>query len=140
MGSRYDRNEFHEELKHKVKLRKIERKGERILRKRELKAKKEAYKKPRKKIQTSKIIALYLFVLLNVLLIYSMTMMYILRDISYLGILITDVAAQIITYMIYMVKSTKENTVGGITYDTAMYQLKNQDIHCETSEDSKAVG
>lgn len=127
MGSRYDK----EELKHRVKLRKIERKGERILRKRELKAKRDSYKKPRKKIQTSKLIAAYLFVLLNVVLIYAMTMMYLFRDLTYLGVLISDIISQVVVYLIYIVKSTKENTSGGITYDTAMYNLKNQNSNNE---------
>lgn len=127
MGSRYDK----EELKHRVKLRKIERKGERILRKRELKAKRDSYKKPRKKIQTSKLIAVYLFVLLNVVLIYAMTMMYLFRDLTYLGVLISDIISQVVVYLIYIVKSTKENTSGGITYDTAMYNLKNQNSNNE---------
>lgn len=137
--SRYDSKEYKEELKHQKKLRKIERKGERILRKRELKAKLNSYKEPKKKFPTSKLIAVYLFILLNVVLIYSMIMMYLFRDLTYLGVLLSDIVAQVITYMIYMIKSTKENTVGGITYDTAMFNLQNQNI-TQTINDNDAVG
>lgn len=123
MGSRYDKEERQEELKHRVKLRKIERKGERILRKRELKAKRDSYKKPRKKIQMTKIITWYLFVLLNIVLVYSMAVMYLFRDLSYLGVLITDIAAQVITFLIYTCKSYKE------TKEEALINLEHEKLN-----------
>ena len=107
--SRYESKEYKQELKHKAKLKRIEERGERKLRKRELKAKRDSYKEPKKKIQMTKIITWYLFVLLNAVLIYSMTVMYMFRDLSYLGVLITDIAAQVITFMIYACKSYKES-------------------------------
>lgn len=107
--SRYETKEYKQELKHKEKLKRIEERGERKLRKRELKAKRDSYKKPKKKIQMTKIITWYLFVLLNTVLVYSMIVMYAFRDLSYLGVLITDIAAQVITYMIYSCKSYKES-------------------------------
>lgn len=125
--------EFRKELKYKRKMRTIERKGEKKLRKRELKAKRDSYKKPRKKIQTSKLIAIYLFIILNIVLSFSMISMWVFQDLSYLGVLISDVIAQVITYMIYMVKSTKENTSGGITYEMAMTELNKQNSSNEES-------
>ena len=59
------------------------------------------------KIETSKALAIYLFILLNVVLIYSLVAMWHFGDLSYLGVLITDVAAQIITYAIYCMKAFK---------------------------------
>lgn len=59
------------------------------------------------KIETSKVLAIYLFILLNVVLIYSLVAMWHFGDLSYLGVLITDVAAQIVTYAIYCMKAFK---------------------------------
>lgn len=123
-----EQKEFLKELKFKCKMHSIERKGEEKLRKRELKAKRDSYKKPRKKIPTSKLIAIYLFCILNIVLAFSMVSMWTFHDLSYLGVLISDVIAQVITYMIYMVKSTKENTSGGITYEMAMTELNNGNV------------
>ena len=136
MGSRYDNNELREELEYKVKLRKIEKKGEQILRKRELKEKRDSYKKPKKKIQMTKIITWYLFILLNVVLIYSMVVMYLFRDLSYLGVLITDIAAQVITFLIYTCKSFKE------TKEEALINLEREKINISYDSDSNngAVG
>lgn len=72
---------------------------------------------------TSKLMAIYLFAMLNVVLIYSMVVMYVLRDLSYLGVLITDIAGQVLTYFVYSNKSVKENTASGIVYETAMRKL-----------------
>lgn len=130
MGSRYDNNELREELEYKVKLRKIEKKGEQILRKRELKEKRDSYKKPKKKIQMTKIITWYLFILLNVVLIYSMVVMYLFRDLSYLGVLITDIAAQVITFLIYTCKSFKE------TKEEALINLEREKINISYDSDS----
>lgn len=136
MGSRYDNDEFREELEHKVKLRKIEKKGEQILRKRELKEKRDSYKKPKKKVQMTKIITWYLFILLNVVLIYSMVVMYLFRDLSYLGVLITDIAAQVITFLIYTCKSFKE------TKEEALIELEREkmNISYDSDENNGAVG
>lgn len=136
MGSRYDNDEFREELEHKVKLRKIEKKGEQILRKRELKEKRDSYKKPKKKVQMTKVITWYLFILLNVVLIYSMVVMYLFRDLSYLGVLITDIVAQVITFLIYTCKSFKE------TKEEALINLEREKINISYDSDSNngAVG
>lgn len=76
---------------------------------------------------TTKLIAVYLFLILNAVLIYSMYVMYNFRDLTYLGVLITDIAAQVLIYLIYTVKATRENTVGGITYDLAMRDKTNDE-------------
>ena len=59
----------------------------------------------RKHIETSKLIAVYLFVVFNVILAYAMIAMWVMGDLSYLGVLITDIAAQVITYAIYCMKA-----------------------------------
>lgn len=64
-------------------------------------------KKPRK-YTTTKFIVFYLFVIFNVILIYSMVAMWKFMDLSYLGILLTDIASQIVVFLIYSIKAFKE--------------------------------
>lgn len=61
----------------------------------------------KKKIETSKLLAFYLFALLNAIMIYSMVIMAVMQDLSALPTLITDIAAQILVYAIYCMKSYK---------------------------------
>lgn len=73
-----------------------------------IKQQKEALKEAKykgKKMETSKKLALYLFGLLNVIVIYSLVAMWYFSDLSYLGALITDIGAQIILYGIYCLKA-----------------------------------
>lgn len=81
------------------------------------------YKPNKPKLTTTKLIVSYLFVVLNVVLAYALIAMWHFADLSYLGVLITDVAAQVITLAIYAVKAGMENRAGGITYETAMAKL-----------------
>ncbi len=80
-----------------------------------------------KKLNTTKVITVYLFVLLNIILVYAMVAMWHFADLSYLGVLITDIGGQVVTFLIYAMKSKAENTEGGITYEMAMRGLKNSE-------------
>lgn len=68
-----------------------------------LDAEKNKYSK--KQFETSKLIAIYLFVLLNGIVIFAMVAMWHFADLSYLGVLITDIAAQVLIYAIYCLKA-----------------------------------
>lgn len=92
-----------------------------------LKEERNKYKTKHKLPSTTKLIAVYLFIILNVVLIYAMICMWHFGDLSYLGVLITDVAAQILTFVVYCAKSLKENSVGGIVYDMAMLDRNNNE-------------
>ena len=59
------------------------------------------------KIETSKILAIYLLGLMNLIIVYALIAMWHFGDLSYLGVLITDVVAQILTYAIYCIKAFK---------------------------------
>lgn len=89
--------EFQKEMK---KAEKINEQRKRAIILEETKRK---YDKP--KFETSKIIAIYLFVLLNAIVIYSMFAMWMFADFTYLGVLISDIAAQVIIYAIYCMKA-----------------------------------
>lgn len=95
------------------------------------------YRKKIKLPSTTKMIAAYLFIILNIVLFYAMFTMYHFADLSFLGVLITDIAAQILTFVIYAAKSAKENSKSGITYELAMlekekeleqYQFNDEDV------------
>lgn len=96
-----------------------------------------------RKLPTHKLITAYLFILLNVILIYAMIAMWNFADLTHLGVIITDIVAQILTFFIYSRHSTAQNTVGGIVYDTAMFEMKSMFHHDdEMTEEEKenAVG
>lgn len=56
-------------------------------------------------IETSKLIAIYLFAILNAIVIYAMVAMWVFVDFTYLGVLISDIAAQVLIYAIYCMKA-----------------------------------
>lgn len=72
----------------------------------DIKVERDKYKK-KFHIETSKLLAVYLFALLNAIVIYAMVSMWKFADLSYLGVLITDIAAQILIYAIYCLKAYK---------------------------------
>lgn len=61
--------------------------------------------KKENKVETNKLIAIYLFFLLNAIIIFAMVAMWHFGDLSYLGVLITDIAAQVLVYAIYCLKA-----------------------------------
>ena len=97
-----------------------------VWRKQELKKEINKYKIKPKLPTWSKMLAVYLFAILNVVLCYAMIAMWHFSDLSYLGVLITDIAGQVLIYFIYAKKSIVENTVGGITYDMAMKTIETK--------------
>lgn len=68
---------------------------------------KEEKTKYKPRIEVSKILAIYLLILLTTIVIYSMVVIWHFGDLSYLNILISDIAAQILVYAIYCLKSYK---------------------------------
>lgn len=62
---------------------------------------------PKLKIETNKLFAIYLFILLNAIVIYAMVAMWQFADLSYLGVMITDIAAQVLVFAIYCMKAYK---------------------------------
>lgn len=104
------------------KLKNIQKKNKTLKYKQKLDKEKYKYKNKLKLPSTSKLMVVYLFILLNIIVVYSMIAMWKFEDLSYLSVLITDIAAQIVTFITYTIKSTKENTAGGIIFETAMRQ------------------
>ncbi len=69
-----------------------------------LKEERDKYKSA-SRFETSKLIAIYLFALLNAIIIYAMIAMWRFGDFTYLGVLISDIAAQVLIYAIYCMKA-----------------------------------
>lgn len=129
------------ELEFNSKMRVIQRRNESIDRYNKLKDEKKKVSINIKKPTTDKLIAIYLFIILNVILVYSMISMWNFADLSCLGVLITDIAGQVITYYIYAKKATAQNTKGGITYDMAMLEHELSDVNNDVcASDSSAQG
>lgn len=99
-----------------------------------LKAEENKHRKKIKFPSTSKLILFAVFIMCIEILIFSQYAMIKLQDTSAMYVLI-GVPVSIIPIVIgYYSKSAKENTVGGITYETALHEL-NQ-FNCEPSEES----
>ena len=92
------------DTKYYRKLRKIKERNKQAQRINELKQERAKYETPKKK-ETSKMIAIYLFLLLNVIVAYALVAMWHFSDLSYLGVLISDIAAQVLVYAIYCLKA-----------------------------------
>lgn len=105
------------------KLKRIRYKNKQKEMKARLEKEEDKYKKKFKWPSTTKLIATYLFVIFNVVLVFVMYAMWHFADLSYLGVLITDIAAQVLVFLIYCIKSAKENSKNGIVYDKAMAEL-----------------
>lgn len=111
---------FLSEVEYNKRLNILKRKNKVKLRKQQLRLEKNKYKKKIALPSTSKLMAFYLFFFFNVITVYAMVAMWHFQDLSYLGVLVTDLASQVLVYLIYSVKALKENSAGGITYDLAM--------------------
>lgn len=92
-------------------------------------------KNGRRKMPTGKKFTIFLLVNFTVVEIYTLFIMYYLRDISALPTLITSVIGEVITLIVYQIKSLKENTAS----TGFMYELKMKDAEQGIIDDN-AVG
>ena len=109
----------------------------------DIKQTKNRYKEQRKKLSTSKFLMLFLFVSCTAIQFFtifltfkSLNMGYV--DFSALQSLITAVVAEVVGFAVYALKSTKENTKGGIVYQTAILEAQQQETQKENNQE--AVG
>lgn len=102
----------------------------------ERKSLKERFKEKKDKIANSKLLVWFLFINCTVIEIFTIWVIIkelslaadgiLMPDLSPLMALITTVVAEVIGFGIYALKSTKENTEGGIVFETAMRELNMQ--------------
>lgn len=86
-------------------------------------------------IETSKLLAVYLFVLLNVIVVYSMIVMAITQDLSSLPVLISDLAAQVLVYAIYCAKAFKgKQAEENLKFERDKLGMSYDDEPCDPDE------
>lgn len=103
----------------------------------------------RPKISTSKLLIVFLFINCTIIEIFTgyvtlksldiATMTFMMPDFTPLVTLIGAVVSEVIGFAIYAIKSAKENTSGGIVYETAMMNLCGNRDPAEI-KNSDAVG
>lgn len=103
----------------------------------------------RPKISTSKLLIIFLFINCTIIEIFTgyvtlksldiATMTFMMPDFTPLVTLIGAVVSEVIGFAIYAIKSAKENTSGGIVYETAMINLCGNRDPSEVNN-SDAVG
>ena len=100
----------------------------------ERKSLKEKFKDKKTKIANSKLLVWFLFINCTIIEIFTIWVIIselklaetgvLIPDLSPLMALITTVVAEVIGFGIYALKSTKENTEGGIVFETTMKELE----------------
>lgn len=98
---------YYTKTEYERRLKKAQRDSEQKEFRRNIRETKNQWRDAKPKMETSKKIAIYLFILLNVVVVYCLVTMWHFADLTYLGVLITDIAAQIMIYGIYCLKAYK---------------------------------
>lgn len=100
--------------------------------------------KGKNKLSFSKIAVIFIFLNCFIIELYSMIVMVVFQDLASLGSLIMGVLGQCVSLLGYFMKAGQENTVGGITYETVMYELKENSesviMENKKNKDDGAVG
>lgn len=120
-----------------IKEHRWQREKEVLERKYKLKQEKREFKKQfLPKISTSKLLIIFLFINCTIIELFTgfvtlksldlTTLTMANPDFTPLAALIGAVVSEVVGYAVYALKSAKENTAGGITYETAMRQI-NED-------------
>lgn len=100
-----------------------------------LKSEREQYKEKKKKISTSKLLILFLFINCSLVELFTGWATIKMLDVAFstglidftpLVALIGAVVGEVLGYAIYSLKAAKENTLNGITYMTAQYDLEQK--------------
>lgn len=103
--------------------------------KEQLKQIKNKYKEQKKALTMSKFLMLFLFISCSIIQLFTLYVTFKsikagVYDFSALQMLITAVVGEVVAFAAYSIKSLKENTVGGIVYETAMrqYETSQEDV------------
>lgn len=109
----------YEKQKEKAKLY-----AEMVKKKQELNEIKHSNDKPKEKLSFSKMAFIFMIGNCTVIEIYALVAMFFYADLSPLSTLIAAVVGECMSFLVYEVKSSKENTSGGIVYESAMKKLE----------------
>lgn len=118
---------------HKKRMAKIKRQNTEAKYRAEEEAERQKFK-PKKKIETSKIVVAVIFMVCIEIIVYSQWVMYRLADLTALITLLGIPACMTTAAVAYLNKSAKQNTKNGITYELAMLEKQHE------LEDEEAVG
>ena len=97
--------------------------------------KRKVRKRYRKRITTSKLAMWFILINCVVIELYSMAAMWHFGDLSALYALLGAVVGQSLTYISYNNKSCRENSRGGITYESAINGTYDQSSTVDSSSD-----
>lgn len=131
------------EQEFKQKQEKIKKRNENIAMNQKLHQMKKSRFPKFKKPSTSKIVLFIVFVICIQILWFSEHMAMTTKDTSYMYSLIGVPVTLIPTVISYYIKASRENRVGGITYDMAMSQQNTNDYSSTSNEQTdsdNAVG
>ncbi len=98
--------------------------AEMIKQKQELYEIKHSNDKPKEKLSFSKMAFIFMIGNCTVIEIYALVAMFFYADLSPLSTLIAAVVGECMSFLIFEIKSSKENTSGGIIYESAMKKLE----------------
>ena len=93
-------------------------------------------KEQKKDITTTKFLMLFLFTSCSIIQIFTLVVTVLsmiagVYDFTALQMLITAVVGEVIAFAVYSIKSLKQNTKGGIIYETAMWNKKENQFNQE---------
>lgn len=103
---------------------------------------KNKYKEQKKKLTTTKFLMFFLFISCSVVELFTIYITIKIINIGFeidltpLTMLITAVVAEVIGFAIYSLKASKENTKGGIIYETALLKQIQLSKEKETEEEN----
>lgn len=92
---------------------------------------------PREKLSFSKVAFIFMITNCVVIEVYALVAMFYFGDLSSLSALIAAVVGECVSFLCFEIKSGKENTVGGIVYESAMKKLEHE---LENNSNDDAVG
>lgn len=118
-----------------------QREKEILIAKQQIKKQKRQIKSESKKITTSKLLTFFLFASCTIIEVFTLFIIFRTLQLGYglvtgpLEMLITSVVAEVAGFGIYSIKATKENTKGGIIYQTAMNEWEGISANEDEQED-----
>lgn len=125
------------EEKFQKELKKIQLKNKEIEYRNKLKVEKNKYKRKFKLPSTSKLVLLVVFIMCVEILAFSQYAMIVTGDTSAMYTLIGVPVTLVPIVISYYWKSKAENTIGGITFETAMQTTNDYDINYTPSEEAQ---
>lgn len=125
------------EEKFQKELKKIQLKNKEIEYRNKLKVEKNKYKRKFKLPSTSKLVLLVVFIMCVEILAFSQYAMIVTGDTSAMYTLIGVPVTLVPIVISYYWKSKAENTIGGITFETAMHTTNDYDINYTPSEEAQ---